>query len=154
MRNFNDTDKRKKQARIKMPENPAGLSDEMLVKLTDKVKASLHDGSLACIVAFRIAHDAGVPKIAVGEIADKLGIRVTKCQIGCFKVEKIIHETITGDKVDGEVLLKVEALSKDDALTCANVFDLARQLGLTPMAVVSVANAKNMKVHHCQLGCF
>jgi hypothetical protein len=154
MRDFNEADKKKKQARIKIPENPAGLTEEVHARLTDKVKSSLRDGNLPCGIAFKIARDAGVPNIAVGEIADRLGIRVTNCQIGCFKVDKIVNPDNLDKKVDEDILVKLETLKKNDALTCVNVFELARQINLPPMAVADVANARNLKVHHCQLGCF
>ncbi|GAI11094.1 unnamed protein product, partial [marine sediment metagenome] len=75
MRDFNETDKKKKKARIQIPENPANLSKEKLLQLEDKVKASLKDGYLSCPIAWKIAKEADVPKIAVGEITDRLSIR-------------------------------------------------------------------------------
>ena len=154
MRDFNDADRKKKQSRIKIPENPAGLTDDLLASLADKLKASLKEGNLPCGTAFKIARDAGVPNIAIGEIADRLGIRVTNCQIGCFKVDKIVYSDNLDKKVDEDILAKLETLKKNDALTCVNVFELARQLNLPPMAVANVANDRNLKVHYCQLGCF
>ena len=154
MRDFNDADKKKKQTRIKIPDNPAGLTGEMHARLTNEVRGSLREDNLPCNVAFKIARDAGVPRIAVGEIADRLGIRVTNCQIGCFKVDKIIYEESTDKKIDEDILSKLEALKKNDELTCANVFELSGRLKLPPMAVANVANARNLKVRQCQLGCF
>ena len=154
MRTFGEADKKKKQTRIKMPENPAGLSQEAQAQLADAVKSSLKDGHLPCGTAFKIARDAGVPKIAVGEMTDRLGIRVSNCQIGCFKVDKIIHDGESGKEVDDNILARLEALRSADQLTCVNVHGLAQELKLTPMAVANVANARNMKVHQCQLGCF
>jgi hypothetical protein len=154
MRVFGEADKKKKAARIKIPVNPAGLSEEALAQLADVVKAALHDGHLPCGSAFKIAGDADVPRLAVGDVTDRLGIRVSNCQIGCFKVDKIINVGSETEAVDPGVLTRLEALKRDDALTCANVFALAQQLNLIPMAVAHVANVRNLKVHHCQLGCF
>ena len=154
MRDFGESDKKKKSRRIQVPENPANLSSEMLAKLEDMVKASLHDGNLPCGIAFKIATTAGDPRNAVGERTDKLGIRVSNCQIGCFKVDKIIH-TEAGDRaIDESILARLENLRDENELTCANVHGLARELKLTPMAVADVANARGMKIHNCQLGCF
>ena len=154
MRVFGEADKKKKQARIKIPANPAGLSDEVLAQLADAVKATLREGHLPCGSAFKIARDAGVPRLAVGDVTDRLGIRVSNCQIGCFKVDKIINDSPGTEGVDEGVLARLEALKGGDALTCANVFALAGELSMTPMAVAHVANARNLKVHGCQLGCF
>jgi hypothetical protein len=154
MRVFGEADKRKKAARIKIPANPAGLSDEALAQLADAVKTKLNEGHLPCGSAFRIARDADVPRLAVGDVTDGLGIRVSNCQIGCFKVDKVVHTGSESEAVDEGILSRLKALKKDDALTCANIFALAQQLNLTPMAVAHVANVRDLKVHQCQLGCF
>ena len=154
MRNFGEADKKKKATRIKMPENPAGLSQDAQDKLAEAVKSSLKDGHLPCGVAFKIAKDAGVARIAVGEMTDRLGIRVSNCQIGCFKVDKLLHAGEVGKEVDESILARLEALRSADQLTCISIHNLAQELKLAPMAVANVANARDMKVHQCQLGCF
>jgi hypothetical protein len=155
MRNFNESDKEKKQARIQTKENPADLSEERLTQLVEKVKASCQDGHLPCAKAHQIAQDADVPKIAVGEVADRLGIRIINCQIGCFKVDKIIHDNVDQKKnTDDDIEIRLQKLSENGYLTCADVFNLALQLKLTPMAIANVANSQSIRIHICQLGCF
>ena len=154
MRNFNEVDKKKKLSRIQLPENPEGLPQEVLSQLENMVKASLRDGNLQCATAFKIAKQAKVPKIAVGELTDRLGIRVTNCQIGCFKVDKIVHDNFDQKKIGDKIAPMLEVLRENNELTCAKVFELALQLKLTPMAIADVANLRNMKIHRCQLGCF
>jgi len=53
-------------------------------KLEEKVTSSLVDGKLPCPVAFRIARELKVSPREVGETADRLGIKLCKCQLGCF----------------------------------------------------------------------
>ena len=154
MRNFSEADKKKKQARIQIQENPGKLSKELLSQLGYMVKASLRDGNLPCAAAFKIAQDAKVPKIAVGEMTDRLGLRITNCQIGCFKVDKTIHDNLDHNKTDDKIITMLETLRKNNELTCANVFELAVKLKLTPMAIADVANLRNLKIYRCQLGCF
>jgi hypothetical protein len=105
-------------------------------------------------VAFKIAHAVQVPKVAVGGMTDRLGIRVTNCQIGCFKVDKAIHDNSAHEDLDDGIASKLNALMANDELTCANMFDLAQQLKSTPMAIAAVANLRDMKIHNCQLECF
>ena len=154
MRNFSEADKKKKQARIQIEENPGNLSKELLSELESAVKASLKDGYLSCPTAWRIAKEANVPKIAIGKITDRLGIRITNCQIGCFKVDKTIHDNLAHKKIDNTIITTLEALEKNNELTCAKVFELALQQKLTPMAIADVANLRNWKIRYCQLGCF
>ena len=52
--------------------------------LTEKIKASLKDGRLPCAVAFKIAEDFKVPKIEVKEAAEKMGSKISMCQLECF----------------------------------------------------------------------
>ena len=154
MRNFSEADGKKKQARIQIEENPGNLSRELLLHLEDMVKASIKDGYLSCPTALRIAKEANVPKIAVGKITDRLGIRITDCQIGCFKVEKTMHDNLAHKKMDDTIIAVLETLEKNHELTCAKVFELAMKRKLTPMAIADVANLRNWKIRQCQLGCF
>jgi hypothetical protein len=55
------------------------------------VKAALKDGYVACPSGWKIARDAGVTRLDVGAMIDKLGVRVTDCQLGCFKVSKTAY---------------------------------------------------------------
>jgi hypothetical protein len=154
MRSFAEADRKKKSTRIQLQENPGNLSNEVLSQLEDMVKASLKGGYLPCGVAFKIAKEAQVPKVAVGEMTDRLGVRVTNCQIGCFKVDKTIHDTSTHEDPDDGIVSKLNALKETNELTCAKVFDLAEQLKSTPMAIADVANLRKLKIDSCQLGCW
>lgn len=154
MRDFNEADRTKKKNRIRMRENPAELSQEVISRLGDKVKMSLKDGYLPCAVAFRIAREAGVPKIAVGEIADRLSIRITDCQIGCFKVDKTTSDSSADKNVDDNIVIMLQTLKENSELTCTSLFDLAQQQKLSPMVIADAANSQGFKVHNCQLGCF
>jgi hypothetical protein len=56
----------------------------MSTELESKITTSVVDGKLPCAVAFGIARELKVSLKEVGETADKLGILVSKCQLGCF----------------------------------------------------------------------
>jgi len=56
----------------------------MSIELENKITTSVVDGKLPCAVAFEIARELQVSPKNVGEAADKLGILVSKCQLGCF----------------------------------------------------------------------
>ena len=154
MREFNDTDRKKKKKRISTGENPARLTPEELLKLEELVKQSLKDGYLPCPTAFKVALKARVPGIAIGEMTDKLGVRIIDCQIGFFKVDKTVFKGSAGEKADKEIAGLLKDLDKNSELTCAGVFALARRFNCTPLAVAGIANKHKLKIHHCQLGCF
>ncbi len=154
MRAFNDADRKKKRRRIRLPENPGNLSAEELARLETAVKAAMKDGSVACPSGWRVATDLGVSRLDVGAMIDRLGIRVTDCQLGCFKVGKTPFSGEVAEPFGEEVSRGVDALNEKDGLTCSAVFALARDLGAKPRAVSEAANARGYKIRQCQLGCF
>ena len=147
-------DRKKKNTRIQIQENPGNLSQELIPEIEGAVKASLKDGYLSCPVAWKIARKYNVPKIAVGEIADRLGYRITNCQLGCFKVEKTPYDKSTHKNIDGEVIDMLDKLTEKDGLSCAQVFELARQYRLKPIVIANEMSARGLKIRGCQLGCF
>jgi LAO/AO transport system kinase len=50
-----------------------------------RVREGAEDGKLPCAVAFKIAEEMKVSRLAVGEAADRLGVRISRCQLGCFR---------------------------------------------------------------------
>lgn len=56
----------------------------MSTQLEEKIRASLVNGKLPCAVAFRIAKEMGVSPRQVGDVANKLQIKISSCQLGCF----------------------------------------------------------------------
>ena len=141
MRDFNEGDRKKKSVRIQIQKNPGNLSEELLSQLEGTVKAALKDGYLSCPVAWGIARKSNVPKIAVGEITDRLSIRITNCQLGCFKIEKTPYDKSVHKNIDSEVITMLETLKEKDQLTCARVFDLARQFKLKPIVIANEISA-------------
>ena len=52
--------------------------------LEKKVREASKEGRLACAVALRLADELGVPPREIGRAADRLGIKIVGCQLGCF----------------------------------------------------------------------
>jgi hypothetical protein len=154
MRKFDEASKAKKALRIQVPANPDRLSGELLAALEAEIKASLRDGHLPCPAAWKISREAGVSRLAAGEIADRLGIRVSGCQIGFFKKNKTPYTEPAGKLVDDEVAAVLEQLSKSKQLTCAGIFEIAQRFKLKPLDVSHAASARGLVIRECQLGCF
>lgn len=53
-------------------------------EIEEVIKAEAKEGKLKCSSAFEIAKKYNISKADVGEIADKLDIRIINCQLGCF----------------------------------------------------------------------
>jgi hypothetical protein len=118
------------------------------------VKTALNCSHLSCPVAWTIAKNAGVPRIAVGALTDKLGARVTDCQIGCFKVDKTLYDGPATEKLTDELLKKIDTLNSEGRLTCEQAFELAKEYGVKPMTLGNETIARGIKIRECQLGCF
>jgi len=53
-------------------------------ELERKIKSSLVNGRLPCAVAFKIARELKVSPRGVGDAANRLSIKISNCQLGCF----------------------------------------------------------------------
>ena len=153
IRDFSEQDRNKKKTRIRLPENPANLPPETLGRLETAVTASLREGYLACPVAWRIAKDFDVPRIAVGAVMDKRGVRVTDCQIGFFRVDKTPYQGNAPRQPSPELATGLKELDGACRLTCSAVFERARQIKTTPLEGSDAANILGLKNRSCQLGC-
>jgi len=56
------------------------ISEQVL----DAVRKAAVEGTLPCAEAWKIADAQGVSLLIVGSAANKLGVKIRKCQLGCF----------------------------------------------------------------------
>ncbi len=130
----------------------------MSVDLEAEIRASLRDGKLPCAVAWRVAERAGVERRAVGEMADRLDIRISHCQLGLFGYgEKRLgqHKIVEPPaSLDPSLADAIRAAAKDGKVSCAQLFEIAGRLGFPAMSASAHAEALGIKITACQLGCF
>lgn len=155
VRDFNDADRARKRARIGggKDSSASGASDTQPA-LEERVKAGLQQGYLPCPTAFGIARKLGVSLTAVGDAADRLGVRISNCQLGCFKVDKNLHEDLSTKTIKQKAIEAVAGFTAENPLTCLGAFQLAKRIGVKPIDVADAANARHVKIHSCQLGCW
>lgn len=53
-------------------------------QLESEIERALVDGRLSCAEAWRIADAAGLRRAVVAEACEKLGIKISQCQLGAF----------------------------------------------------------------------
>jgi hypothetical protein len=56
--------------------------DENLLVL--RLMEESKDGGIACTAALRLAEELRVPPCSLGDVANRLGIKIRACQLGCF----------------------------------------------------------------------
>ena len=53
--------------------------------LENALAAGAREGRIPCREVFRVAADQGVPVTEAGRAVQRLGIKITGCQLGCFR---------------------------------------------------------------------
>lgn len=126
--------------------------------LESEIRANLRDGKLPCAVAWRVAERTGVERLAVGEMADRLDIRISHCQLGLFGYgeKRLGQHKVVKQPTSLEPTLAdaIRAAARDGKVTCAQLFEIAERLGRPAMDVSGHAEAMGIKIIQCQLGCF
>ena len=54
-------------------------------KLEETILEKSKDGKIPCAVCFKIAGDLGIPKKEITKVLNEMKIRISECQLGCFK---------------------------------------------------------------------
>ncbi len=126
----------------------------MSTELEEKITSSLVEGGLPCTVAFKIDRELKVSPQEVRKTADKLGIRIVNCQLGCFQVEKATHQNLNGIDIKKMLLEEIEASMVNGNLPCTVALEVARKLKVAPKEVGDTATKQKIKISGCQLGCF
>ncbi len=119
-----------------------------------EVEASLVDGFLSCPAALALAGRLDVSTREVGYTADSLGVRITGCQLGCFKIDKATHEDLEGKAVSQEIGAGIERSLIEGRLPCPTAHSLGRELGVPLKDIGDTATKMGVKIIGCQLGCF
>lgn len=126
--------------------------------LHEAMLARLRDGQLPCAQAHELAREFGLDPLQVGQAADEAGIRIGLCQLGLFgyglKSEgrhKIVQPM---DEVPGRLAARLRAAAGEDGISCADIWQIAAELGYRRLEVSGAVEALGLRVSLCQLGCF
>jgi len=57
---------------------------ELPASLKERFDARVDGGGLSCLAAWEIAAETGLPRCLIGTAADRAGLRIGDCQLGCF----------------------------------------------------------------------
>ena len=116
---------------------------------TDLLLTNLdEDGKLSCLKAFKVARLIGVKPKEMDAITKSMNIKITNCELGVFgklkfsQIEDNIYDKLSRNFAHGK---KVE---------CEVAWYTARDKGASLRKVGSTINNSDIKVTHCQLGCF
>lgn len=133
--------------------SPANFTEDRDT-IEEAVMASLVGGYLPCPVALKLSARLNVETRAVGDTVDRLGIRITDCQLGCFNVEKARHDDLDDKLFSREVTEGVQSSLVDGRLPCSAAHDLSREVRVSLREIGDAATKMKIKISHCQLNCF
>jgi len=124
--------------------------------LEEKLLDSLRDGRLPCAFAFRVAQEMETGPETIGAEADRLGIRISRCQLGlfgypAFRRKGLIQQV---EVVPGDVAASLKSSATDGIVPCNELWRIAHDHGLPKIVVASAAETLDLQVSPCQLGCF
>jgi hypothetical protein len=125
-----------------------------------EMRSSLdEDGQIHCAAAHRIAEKIGVEPSFVGEQADEIGIRITRCQLGLFgyapKKGMPGYRSVRKLDIPPEAAAtSVQKAALHGKIPCLTLWQLARRHELTKRDMGNIAETLELKVTNCQLGCF
>lgn len=112
------------------------------------------DGELTCARAFKIAKELGVGPLELGRVADEVGVRFIRCQLGLYGYTPSKSIVEPAEKVSPAL----ERLMKDalvlDRLPCAAAWAIAAHLALRKLDVSGAAETLGIRISQCQLGGF
>jgi len=116
-------------------------------------------GELTCAAAFSIATRLSVDPLHVGQVADALGVRLTRCQLGLFgygpksegKHRRVSAMTDVPSDLKHAILAAVD---RDGKLTCGAAWQIADGVGVSRQIVSNAAEGLSVRIKDCQLGAF
>ena len=106
------------------------------------------EGKLSCLKAFKVARLIGVKPKDMDLITKSMNIKITNCELGVFG-------KIQFSDLDDKIYNKLsENFNKTKKVECEVAWYAARDKGASLRKVGSTINNSDIKVTHCQLGCF
>jgi hypothetical protein len=123
--------------------------------LREAMNAALIDGKLPCAQAFAIADRLNLSALAVGQAATQESVKISHCQLGLFGhvPGKRSPAPSASEILDSAKQLIRSHLVQGD-LPCESAWQIADELGISRSAVAAAADAIDIRISACQLGCF
>jgi hypothetical protein len=124
--------------------------------IATQIQQSLTEGRLSCPLAFRVARRLGVSPQQVGEAANELDVRISRCQLGLFgygstNKDKALESV---QEVGEELQARIRDGVIEEGLPCARAWDIASELTMKRLDVANAAESLGIQITQCQLGCF
>lgn len=120
------------------------------------IREAARGGLLPCAKAFGIAERLGVAPDSVRADADRLGVRISVCQLGLFGYDAFGERRAAHrlSAVPPELRRALDEATDDGRLACVAAWRIADERGLPRLLMGSAAETIGVRLCRCQLGCF
>ncbi|MBM4431192.1 MAG: hypothetical protein FJ026_12720 [Chloroflexi bacterium] len=127
----------------------------MKQEIAAQIKASLAEDRLPCPSAFKIARRLEVSPQEVGQAANELGVKISRCQLGLFGHGSDKGKSLEpAQEVGEELQARIRDRAVEGGLPCATAWDIASELTMKRIYVARAAESLGIRITQCQLGCF
>jgi hypothetical protein len=128
-------------------------------KTEQAIRNALVEGQLPCAAAFVIAKSLGVEPLQVGHAADRMGVRLSKCQLGLFgygpKAEGKHRRVKSVTDAPSEVVQAIRGcVQPDGKLNCVDGWRIAHECHVSKQFVSNAVEGLGLRIKLCQLGAF
>jgi hypothetical protein len=124
-------------------------------EIATQIQESLTEGRLSCPLAFKVARRLGVSPQQVGEVANELNVRISRCQLGLFGYGSDRGKSLEpAQEVGEELQARIRDRVIEEGLPCAMAWDIASELTMKRLDVANAAESLGIRITQCQLGCF
>ena len=138
-----------------LPEFLGGKVGMMKQQIAARIQESLTEGKLPCPSAFKVARRLEVSPQQVGEVADELRVKISRCQLGLFGYGSNKGKSLEPTPEVGEQLeARIRDRVTEEELPCATAWDIASELTMKRISVARAAESMGIRITQCQLGCF
>jgi hypothetical protein len=112
------------------------------------------NSELSCTDAFEIAWKLQIPACDIGTAADRLKLKLAKCQLGLFGYKPDKKIVTAKDIVSKELEDSIRSCLDDGKLLCIKAWEIADTLNMSRFSVSCACEALGIKIKECQLGAF
>lgn len=109
---------------------------------------------LPCAVAFDVARALGVSPLEIGQAADRMALRLVKCQLGLFGYapQKRIVKPLSF--IDDDLKAAILDGLQENRLPCKTAWQIALDFGVHKLKIAGFCDGLGVKIKPCQLGAF
>ncbi|MEJ5359622.1 MAG: hypothetical protein WHT06_13220 [Desulfobacterales bacterium] len=136
------------------PRKPSAFDAPADAGLEEALRREAPEGRLSCERAFALAERFAAAPLAVGRAADRLGVRLVRCQLGLFGYQPEKKIVRPAPRVEEALEQAIRDACVEERLPCRAAWEIAARFGLPRLAVSAACEALAVRIKPCQLGAF